>query len=169
MRDVEKCGTHFVGRFFAPSHQSGWIVGVSGVVGRVVVKSFERDAGAARECDGCFVHIGFLPVKVPGFDPYQRFLGAVGIGCGYFHFCAEQVHVGQDAEQVLVAGDGDCAGYSVLFDAGGNEEQTAVDDFFAELFLYGFLGEVDAQSRVVFYGAANFVIVDLEDDVAVGR
>ena len=70
VRDVEKCGTHFIGRFFAPSHQSGWLVGVSGVVGRVVVKGFERDAGAARECDGCFVHVGFLPVEVPGFDPY---------------------------------------------------------------------------------------------------
>ena len=75
----------------------------------------------------------------------------------------------QDADQVLVASDGDCAGYSVLFDAGWNEEQAAVDDFFAELFLYGFLGKVDAQSRMIFYGAANFVIVDLEDDVAVGR
>ena len=94
---------------------------------------------------------------------------AVGIGRGYFHFRAEQVHVGQDAEQVLVAGDGDCAGYSVLFDVGGNEEQAAVDDFFAELFLHGFFGKVDAQARMIFYGAANFVIVDLEDDVAVGR
>ncbi len=77
--------------------------------------------------------------------------------------------MGQDAEEVLVAGYGDCAGYSVSFDVGGYKEQAAVDDFFTELFLYGFFGKVDSKAREVFYGAANFVIVDLEDDVAVGR
>ena len=56
----------------------------------------------------------------------------------------------QDAEQVLVAGDGDCSGYSVSFDVGRNEEQTAVDDFFAKLFLYGFFGKVDSQPGMIF-------------------
>ena len=110
-----------------------------------------------------------MPVEVPGLDPYQGFVRAVGIGRGYFHFCAKQMHVGQDAEQVLVAGDGDGAGYSVLFDVGRDEKQTAVDDFFAELFLYGFFGKVNSQPRMIFYGATNFVVVDLKYDVAVGR
>ena len=77
--------------------------------------------------------------------------------------------MGQDAEQVLVAGDGDCAGYSVSFDVGRNEKQAAVDGFLAELFLNGFFGEVDSQARMICYGATNFVIVDLKNDVAVGR
>ncbi len=77
--------------------------------------------------------------------------------------------MGQDTEQMLVAGDGECSGYSVSFDVGWNEEQAAVDDFFSELFFHGFFGKVDAQPRAVFYGATNFVIVDLKYDVAIGR
>src|SRR5207247_1822918 len=84
-----------------------------------------------------------------------------------FHFAADQVHVGDDAEQGDIDGKRDADVARVVCIAGGDVDLTRGEHEAGEDLYDGFFLKVDRDGRLVLVFAAVGVVVHLEDDVGV--
>ena len=91
---------HLVGRVLAEVHVDEGLARVVRVRVRVVERRLELEHGARRKNDGRPVEVRALPAQVPVLDVDQAAPGPVGKAGGDLHRAAEQVHVGQDRDQL---------------------------------------------------------------------